>query len=280
MSLFIFKKDSTTSNKQKIMKKSLLLVPAFALAFGLNSCKKDDTAESGEITSVSTKYKAFVMKHSATWCGPCGTYAYPAVHDLLEQQGDNVTCIYIQDGDDLVSTANIPAGQSVLADHWGFGLPGSAVNAGPETYPSLSALNTQVNTALNANRSAKAGIGISHVVEAAGVKVTAKVVAFSDLPSGTYSLALYLTEDNMMEHQNGLTATEVEFDHVLVGIADGKAFGTTLFSTATKGQKFDKEVTIPISGAVRNRANLRVVAVLWKLDANGEPVDVINSNVY
>ncbi|GAB4130953.1 MAG: hypothetical protein Fur0041_00720 [Bacteroidia bacterium] len=63
-------------------------------------------------------------------------------------------------------------------------------------------------------------------------------------------------------------------------IADGKAFGTNIASNPSKGTKVDKEFTITLPSEVRDNANIQVVAVLYKMGTDGNPTDVLNSNMY
>jgi hypothetical protein len=99
--------------------------------------------------------------------------------------------------------------------------------------------------------------------------------------AGTYNLAIYVVEDKIMEGQNGQTPTEVEHVNTLRAIADGKAFGSSVAVNPSKGTKVDGSYTVTLPTETRNKDNVKVVAVLWKMDpATGEPTDVLNSNTY
>lgn len=255
------------------MKKSLLLIPAAALVFGLGSCKKEE-AGSGDIQSVSSVYKAVVFEYSATWCGPCGQYGYPAMHDLMAEYKYKTVGVFMHPTDDIVSQE--PAGQEDIVDFFGFsGTPASAVNTGEDTYPTY--LEPKVTQAIAANPTAKAGIGISKSISGNVVTVNTKTVFFEDV-AGTYNLAIYITEDKIMEQQNGQTDPEVEHNDILRAVADGKAFGTLCATSPTKGTKVDGTYTITVPQS-RNKDNLHVVAVLYKME-NNQPTAVLNANKF
>jgi len=260
------------------MKKFLALIPAAALAFTVASCKKDVAAE-GDVISVSSVYKCVVFEYSATWCNPCGVYGYPAMHDLMHEYGETkhqAVGVFLHPSDNIVN--NEPAGMEDLLDFFGFsGTPSSAVNAGPDTYPTY--LEPKVTQAIAANPTAKAGIGMTHTISGNTVTVTTKTVFFNDV-SGSYNLAVYVTEDHIMETQNGQTG-EVEHNYILRGIAGAKAFGTPVATNPVKGTKIDGSYTVTLPQETRSNSNLHVVCVLYKMDpATGEPTDVLNSNSY
>jgi thiol-disulfide isomerase/thioredoxin len=266
-----------TQHKNKInMKKALLLIPAFAIAAGFSSCKKEDSAGTdGEVISVSSRYKPVMFEYSATWCNPCGVYGYPAIHGLLEEYKHQITAVLMHPNDGIVDIE--PAGMEDIIDFFGFsGTPSSAVNAGPDTYPTY--LEPKITQALTANPTAKAGVGIAHKVEGNNFVVTTKTVFFEQV-SGNYNLAVYMVENGIMETQSGQTG-EVPFDHILRACADGKAFGVSVAANPEKGFKIDNTFTIAIPNDVRNKENLQVVAVIYKMGTDGNPTDVLNSNMY
>ncbi|GAB4130947.1 MAG: hypothetical protein Fur0041_00710 [Bacteroidia bacterium] len=189
--------------------KKILLFSALSAAIAFGGCKKDTPAE-GDVISVSTLYKAVVFEYSATWCGPCGQYGYPAMHDLMAEYKDKVTGVFMHPSDDIVN--NEPAGQEDIISFFQFsGTPSSAVNCGPDTYP--TSLEPKVQQAIDANPTAKAGIGISKSISGSTITVKTKSVFFDDV-AGSYNLAVYVIENNIMEQQNGQSAATVEHDYI------------------------------------------------------------------
>lgn len=256
------------------MKKSALFISFGLLVFAFSGCKKEDVT-SGEIQSVSSVYKAVVFEQTATWCGPCGESGYPAMHALLDKYKYQTSAI-IMHSDDAISSIPI-AGESDITNHiGGSGIPSGAVNMGTDTYP--TELEPLVKQATIANPVAKAGIGIKRSVSGNTITIDTKTVFFEDL-TGTYNLAIYVTENKIMEEQNGQTAPKVEHNHTLRAIAGGKGYGSSIGSNPTKGTKIDGNYTVVIP-ELRNADNLQVVAVLYKMGTNNKPVAVINSNTF
>lgn len=261
------------------MKKLLALIPAAALAFTWVSCNKDEVG-TDEVISVSSKYKAVVFEYTATWCGPCGTYGYPVMHDIMHSYGDSAhqaVAIVMHRPDDLVD--NEPAGQDDIATFFGFsGTPDGAVNMF-SAYPNENTYTTKINQAVAANATAKAGVGMAYSFVGNVMTLNTKTVFFSDL-TGTYNLGVYVVENDLQNTQNGQTGV-VDHDYVLRACADGKAFGATIASNPAKGTKVDGTYSITLPTETQNKNNVKVVCVIYKVDpSTGDPTEVINSNIY
>lgn len=260
------------------MKKFLALIPAAALAFTWASCKKEDIA-SGDVISVSSVYKCVVWEYSATWCSPCGSAGYPAMHDLMAEYDisrNKAVGVFMHPSDGIVD--NVPEGQSDIISFFAMsGTPSAGANL-TEQYPTY--LEPIVEDALDEHPTAKAGIGMSYTLSGNSMTITTKTVFFDAL-SGSYNLAVYVTEDKIMNSQSGQTAAEVEHNDVLRAIAGGNAFGTTIVTNPAKGAKVDGTYNVVLPPETRVSANCHVVCVLYKIDpATGDPTDVINANKY
>jgi hypothetical protein len=261
------------------MKKFLALIPAVAMAFTIGGCKKDEVGAT-DVISVSSVYKCVVWEYTATWCGPCGEYGYPAMHTLMHKYDDSLhkavgLIIHV---DDQIQDLDNLAGIADIEEFFGFGgTPDGAVNVGPSTYPTY--LEPKVTQAISANPTAKAGVGMAYTIEGNTMTINTKTVFFQAL-TGSYSLAVYVAEDGIMNYQSGQTPAQVQHDYVLRAIAGGKAFGSTIVANPAAGTKIDGSYTVTIP-QVRNKENLKVVCVIYKMDpATGEPTEVINSNSY
>ena len=260
------------------MKKYLTLIPAAALAFTVASCKKEDVG-SGDVISVSSAYKCVVWEYSATWCNPCGVYGYDTMHSMMNNYGHvqhKAVGIFMHPGDDIVD--NEPAGQDDIIAFFGMsGTPSAGANL-VEAYPTY--LKPKIDQAITSHPTAKAGVGMAYSLEGSTMTITTKTVFFED-QTGTYSLGVYVTEDAIMNQQNGQTEPEVEHNDVLRVVAGGNAFGTTIAVNPVKGTKVDGSYTVTLPAETRNKSNCHVVCVIYKIDpATGDPTDVINANKY
>lgn len=260
------------------MKKLFILLCAGT--FALASCKKDTATSPGTINSVSTDYKAFIIEFTATWCHYCGDNGYPNWDPAFTNHPYKVTGISFHPADGLVAV-DYPESDSMMAFYGCSGFPTTGINAQGNGYPSATYWNN-IDAAVSAHTQAKAGIGISKSVDGNNVVVKTKTVFFSDM-TGTYNLAVYVTEDNLVYDQ---TITNSPYsipgavhNHVFRTAAGHNPFGTTIVSTSTtKGTQFDGSYTIALPSDVQNKNNLHVVTVLFKVDAAGHPTEVINSN--
>jgi hypothetical protein len=126
------------------MKKLLALIPAAAIAFTFAACKKETPAE-GEITSVSSLYRTVMFEYTATWCGPCGQYGYPEMHDLIADfvvASPKASVVIMRPSDDIVEAFS--AGRSDLVDFFGFsGTPDGAVGVNGGMYPDLQCFQSE-----------------------------------------------------------------------------------------------------------------------------------------
>ncbi|MGL5889234.1 MAG: thioredoxin domain-containing protein, partial [Bacteroidia bacterium] len=185
------------------MKKALLLIPAAALLFTVSSCKKEVPEQ--EINNVSTTYKPLVIKFSATWCGSCGAVGYPVFHDIIDQHGSKITVLNVNSQDDI--NTGTPPGSGGLQSFFDVsGIPSCGVNLSAGFYPDVNDINDSINFVRTQHPKAKAGIGFSLKTEGTNAVINTKTVAFEAL-TGRYSLAVYLTEDNIIEEQSGLAGS-------------------------------------------------------------------------
>lgn len=251
---------------------SFALAAAIVSATGL-SCKKEVPAQ--PISNISTAYKALVFEQSETWCGSCGAYGYPSFRQIVHDFEHTITPINLHSSDDI--SASAPPGSGQLDGRFFTGsLPVCGVNTSVAFSPSVAGLTDTINYFLANHPKAKAGIGFSWRIEGNNVMVDTKTVIFEGL-TGKYNLAVYLTEDNIFNTQVGQSG-EVEFDHIYRNCATPSSWGNTIIaSSAAAGEVYEATHTLPITAEVRNRANLHVAVVMYKMDG-GNMVDIVNSN--
>ncbi|MCA6363968.1 MAG: Omp28-related outer membrane protein [Bacteroidetes bacterium] len=258
------------------MKKAPLFILSVALTLFVNSCKKEELEQ--KINNVSSTYKPLVIKFAATWCYACGSQGYPHFQEIMNQHGSTITVLNIN-ADDAINSGT-PPGSSELRTFYNVPyVPYCAVNTSAGFSPWPIQINDTIEFARAQHPKAKAGIGFSMKIEGNNAVITTKTVAFEAL-TGRYSLAVYLTEDNIVQEQNGLLDGPGHFDHIFRAAESGQPWGDPIITSSCEaGAVFDKTHTIAISADVRDRNNLHPVVVLYKINpATSLPVDVINSN--
>lgn len=237
------------------------------------ACKKEVPAQ--PISNISTAYKALVFEQSETWCGSCGAYGYPSFRQIVHDFEHTITPINLHASDDI-SAATPPGGGQIDNYFFTGSLPVCGVNTSEAFSPSVAGLTDTINRFISQHPKAKAGIGFSQRKEGNNIIVDTKTVVFEGL-TGKYNLAVYLTEDNIINSQVGQSG-EVEFDHVFRAAAANNSWGTTIITTSAEaGQVIEGTYTIAIPTEVRNTANLHVAVILFKMDGSTIS-DVVNSN--
>lgn len=257
------------------MKKSILFI-GLAIAV-LSGCKKDNAT--ADISNISSTYKSLMVEYTATWCGPCGAYAFDPLEDTYHTNPYNVCGISIHPSDGVSKGGE--AGVADLKTFYSFsGTPQVGINADKQFgFTTDKAYNkNKIQGKLDGGKTKKAlaGIGINKTVSGGTLSIKTKTVFF-DAASGSYNLAVYVTEDGLVANQTNHTPAQVTHNNVFRGSANG-AFGQNITSGASANQMIEGTYSFTLTSDVKNPNNLHVVAVLWKMGADGKPTEMINCN--
>ena len=140
------------------MKKLLLAILALGLVF--TSCKKDEEDE-GTTLSPSATQRGFAINYTATWCGHCGDWGAPLIHDYANAAPSGVAICAHGSSDPMNNTLY----SSFSADRTtGGGIPSFWVGDTKTTSP--SAMTDLLG------QSAEAGVDYSY--EVSGTTMTVK----------------------------------------------------------------------------------------------------------
>ncbi len=262
------------------MKKLIFFLLALTIAF--TACNKDkdkDDEPSGDGFSkikITETQEAFVMLTTATWCVYCGQWGIPTFDEAFAGQGGiDATKV---NGASLHYSSTDPmylAMSETMKSEFGIGGPpnlwiefDNTYNLQPDGWKTaVKARQTETNPSC--------AVGLYKESDGSDIKVYAKVKFYETL-SGTYNLAIYVTESGIIDTQTGST-TPSAHDHkeVLRGeITADSPWGVSMFSGSSPGE-YTKEFTYTPSGVDVN--NIKFVAVVYKMDA-GKPVESPNSN--
>jgi len=147
----------------------------------------------------------FAINFSGTWCGPCGSTGIPALYSAKDAHGARFHAIKVGlnggspdpfsiQGGSTLAGAFYPPGQN--------GIPGFA--AGANFHASSSTWRPAIDQILTTPESqVKAGLAITKEIKGDSLIFKVRMKSFSALPSGVYTVAVFVAEDNLLWTQNG-----------------------------------------------------------------------------
>lgn len=234
--------------------------------------------------TIPTIHKDLVIKYTADWCPPCGTWGWAAMDTLLNDAKTaklNALVVAMHNTSNLDSL-NVGGNIADLKKNLT-----AAVNSIPsfsvssENLGTVSAFDVESKVATVSATAAVANTGffVNWAADNKSVKINTTTKFFS-ATTGTYSVGVYAYEDGVMAVQKGRGTTPVAHQAILRADSGSTgmttAFGTQLTGTSfTAGQKVTGTYTLPINSGW-NKANIKFFAVIWK--NNGLRWDVINAS--
>lgn len=210
-----------------------------------------------------------VVKKTATWCNPCGTWGWTWFEEF-KQQRDNVSVMFEMHesaSSGLFSQASL--GLYSLFDPRN-STPIFYVNAKNEMeYTSGGSVMVQASKAsiLNAIDSTIAttpiaNTGISYTVGNNTLNINTKVKFFQQT-TGEYYINVYLAEENVQATQNGQGSSAIH-KRVLRAAAYANAAGVLVVNgNVVQGAEYTGSHSIPLN-ASWNTNNFYVFVVIWK----------------
>jgi hypothetical protein len=248
------------------MKHIALLILGLALVF--TSCNKDEESDNpGDQPLTPTQDQwGFALNYTATWCGPCGDWGAPLIHELSEM-GDVIAITAHASGDPMFRSGLYT---SFSADRpTGGGIPSFWI--GDEKTTSTSDMTALLQ------QTPIAGIAIESTKNETSITVKTKT-EFFEAGTGKYFLSVLLLEDGIDGsssagdyEQNGVAdPTNYKHDFVLrASSVSNNAYGEEIIVGPEKGATIEKEYEIALNAAWDQ--NVYPVAILWHVDLFGSP---------
>jgi len=267
------------------MKKSISLL-AIAAVLVISSCSKDDDNNSGTDTtgkgtqSIEKRNRALFMDFTATWCGPCGQYGGPNFDAAISTANEDTLLtamkVYSPSSEPGMGHPFYSSLTSALNVN---GIPAFFVNT---TSASTSTSNVVTKAVAFQNDTSKiiAGIAVSKTITGDSMKVSTKTQFFKSQNTGIdYKMAIYIVEDNVIETQLVGSTDNLNYVHRnVLRASNASTYSGLSINSATAiavDQVFEKTYSIYLNPAW-NKANLKVIAVLWK---GGTSPTVVNSRM-
>jgi len=222
---------------------------------------------------VSDKKVAFVVKQTATWCGPCGTWGWDLWSDVLT---DNTLPEFgaAQVHSSTASELTCPAAVEVAAFYEAStGVPSFYVGPVNQTQSSGGGINVsgtlaRIKAVIRAydRLDAKVGVGYSATLNNDVIDISAKVKAFSDVSTEHY-LAVYVLEKDVVNYQNG-QGNDAVHKIVLRDALTPNGYGNLIKAgSISAGEEFDYTFSYTVP-ANMNAENVRLAMVIWEKDGS------------
>ena len=257
------------------MKKILLLAVASSLF--LFSCKDDGTVTpggdgtgNGSGFKTEQKQKSAGFYFSGNWCGPCGLYGKPALHNMSNKYGNDFAYIACQlNGSGATDPFNCADANSMAGAFGVSGVPTIQVGAAGDQFQAASGgtdMETKLDGYLAANKAKTpvANIAVSYVLEDGAISVTTETEFFEET-SDDYQISVYLVESKLIANQyvsGSGWAKDVEFNNVLRTKLSASVVGDA-FPAGTKAKGHIETMTFgDFLQSTWKTENLHVVAVL------------------
>lgn len=223
--------------------------------------------------SVSDKRQAFVVKRTATWCGPCGTWGW----DLWSDLSSDFTLpsfVAVQVHDHQASELNNDAAESLVSFYEASsGVPNFYVGSANQTQSSGGGINVsgtldRLKVLIRAyNRlDATMGVGYTATLTDDVIDISAKVKAFS-ATGGEFYLSVYVLEKDVVNYQNG-QGNDAVHKLILRDEITSNGYGQLIQNGGiNEGDEFDYSFNYTIPEEF-NAANVRLVMVIWEKDGD------------
>lgn len=248
--------------------KNLALI-LLGLVFIVMSCTKDEsvtpTDQPQPLTPTQEQW-GFALNYTATWCGPCGDWGAPLIHDLAD--AGKVVAITAHGSNDPMFNSGLYT--SFNSDRpVGGGIPSFWI--GDEKTTAVSTMNTLLQ------QSPIAGIAIEYIKTDSSMTIKTKTKFFS-AGTGKYFLSVLILEDGIdgsasagQYEQNGVANPEnYKHDFVLrASSISNNSYGEEIVVAPEKDTTIERDYVIPLNPAWGQY--VYPVAILWHVDLFDSP---------
>jgi hypothetical protein len=195
-----------------IMKKVLLFLLAGVMVMGCGKEKIDPNDPNNpnnppaDPLAVLQKQNVFGVNFSGTWCGPCGASGIPALYNASEAHTTRLHAIKVGlNGSGAPDPFNVQGGMELANAYYPpgpRGIPG--FGAGVEFHQGNATWRTAVDQILTTpDNQVKAGLAITKEIKGDSLIFKVRMKTFAALPSGVYTVGVFVAEDNLMWPQAG-----------------------------------------------------------------------------
>ncbi|GAB5417355.1 MAG: hypothetical protein Crog4KO_29370 [Crocinitomicaceae bacterium] len=259
------------------LNKIIRIAPVAALfligTVGLTSCKKEVIVEgtSSDFLEVEQTNSSFLVKHTGTWCGPCGGWGFTNFQSQIDTYGDTEVMAA------TVSGSLGGANNEFFFDAFANAL---SISATPTFHGNFG--QTTSGLLVNDHKAAPVVVNSNYEMTIEGGKINVKTTTefFQKVSGEDYYLAPYIIVDGIVANQTGHPdGANTVHKLSLVDIAtpvgvDKEAFGYKIASgDIREGYRVNLNCEADFNAAW-DESKVSVALVITKRDGSGNPVFV------
>lgn len=238
----------------------------------LSSCKKEELEGSASsFLEVEKKNSSFLLKHTGTWCAPCGGWGFTTFQTHLDNYG--ATEVLAADVSGNLAGANNEIIFDAFAD--AFDISATPTFHGNFGQPISSNL-------VNAHRESEVVVNANYELKFEGDKIIVNTTTefFKDVSGTDYYLTPYIIVDNIVANQAGhADGANTVHKKSIVDVANPAGFDPEIFGYVVAGGdvRAGYKVNLEFEAdrlASWNDADISVALILSTRDASGNPVFV------
>lgn len=219
--------------------------------------------------TVSQTHMAFLTTKTATWCNPCGTWAWPLQEDIVADNESKAVCVELHySSSDVIhnTTAtdlqdNFPYVSSTPAWYLN-GLNQTVYSQNGGIYTTLT--QAALNAAADSTYDVLPVVQSAYISTLSGSNLTVNTsTKFFNAASGEYYIAAYIMEDNVIAYQNGI-GNNAQHQNVLRTSMSSSTFGELVASGSIAANSiYNKTFTYTIDNSW-HADKIWLATVIWK----------------
>lgn len=259
------------------LNKMVRFAPVAALFFigtiGLTSCKKEVVVEgtSSDFLEVEQTNSSFLVKHTGTWCGPCGGWGFTNFQSQIDAYGDTEV---------LAATVSGSLGGASNEFYFDAYADAFSISATPTFHGNFGQTTSGALVTDHRESPVVANSNYELSIEGDKIKVKTTTQFFQDLSGEDYYIAPYIIVDGIVADQTGHPdGANTVHKKSLVDIGspvglDKEAFGYKIAAGDIRnGYRVNLEVEADFLSSW-DEDNVSVAIVITKRDPAGNPVFV------
>lgn len=212
---------------------------------------------------------ALISTQTATWCGPCGTWAWPLQESIVEDNQGNAVCVelHCSTSDDIYNATagaiqgNFPASTSFPS--WFLnGHNATVYSSSGGIYPTLT--QDALLTGADSTAGTTANVQSIYTASLSGSNLTVNATAkFFNAVSGEYYLGIYIIENDVIAYQEGI-GNSAHHQNVLRASMSSIAFGDQIATGNTAANTIVNHTFNYTLNSTWHANNIWLAAILWK----------------